>query len=129
MSVCEKIKSAFDGISIPDMAEYYAFTESCRRIYSGSPEWRSVKKTGLYRGGSRSMNMLNTAKVLCDRLAVLTFAEKPEITFSDAECGEFVRRVIERNNLSGRMCEILSYAYAMGGCVFRPYICGGEIGI
>lgn len=128
IGICEDVKSAF-GNDVPDLSAYYALTEKCRRIYAGEPDWRSVKKGGLYHAGSRTIAMLNTAKVLCDRFAVLLFSEEPEIIFSNEECGSFVRSVIEKSNLFGRMGELLSAAYAMGGAVFRPYINNGEISI
>lgn len=128
MNVCERAGKIF-GAAAPDLSGYYAASGRWRRIYCGEPEWMVVKKSGLYRGGSRRLNMLGAAKVLCDRFAVYAFAEEPEIVFEDKRCGDFVGRVLERNGFFGRMNEMLSYAFAMGGCVFRPYISGGEIGI
>ncbi len=129
MSICDDVKKVCGKSAAADMTGYYALSDRCRRIYSGEPEWRTVRKNGLYRGGTRSMNLLNTAKTLCDRFAAFTFSETPEIIFENEKCGNFVRGVLEKSGLFGKMTEILSYAYAMGGCVFRPYLCGGEIGI
>ncbi len=128
IGIFEDVKKAV-GADVPDLDAYYGMTEKCRRIYAGEPDWRRVKKGGLYHAGSRTIAMLNTAKVLCDRFAVLLFAEEPEIIFSSGKCDEFVRGVIEKSNLFGRMGELLSAAYAMGGAVFRPYINNGEIDI
>jgi A118 family predicted phage portal protein len=126
--ICEDVKRIF-GSAPAEMSGYYADSQRWRRIYAGEPHWQSVKKSGLYRGGSRRINMLGGAKVLCDRFAVGVFAEEPEIVFEDERCGGFVKDVLQRSNFMSRMNEILSYAFAMGGCVFRPYINGGEVGI
>ncbi len=129
MGVCEEIRAVFPEAEVSGLAEYYNMLNRCERIYSGEPEWRYVKKNGLYRGGSRSLAMLNAAKILCDRFAVLAFAEVPEIIFSNEKAGKFVKRTLEENDLYGKMHDILSRAFAMGSCVFRPYISGGRIGI
>lgn len=128
MDIYQQIKAAF-GKAVPDLSEYFALTDRCRRIYAGEPEWRSVKKNGLYRSGNRSLALLNTAKVLCDRFAVFAFSEPPEVVCGSKNAGDLLRDVIEKTNLFGRMSEELSYAFAMGGCVFRPYLHGGDIGI
>lgn len=129
MSICEDLQKVFPESAFPQLTEYYSLTERCRRIYSGEPDWRTVKKNGLYRGGSRTMGMLNTAKVLCDKFAVGTLSETPETVFSNKKTGDFISRVLEENSFMSRLSETLSYAYALGGCVFRPYICEGKIGI
>ena len=112
-----------------ELRQYYASADSWRRIYSGEPEWKTVKKSGLYRGGTRRMNMLGTAKVLCDRFASGVMAEKPSLVFADERVGEYVRRVLDEDGFWGKLTERLPYAFAMGGCVFRPYINSGKIGI
>lgn len=128
MNFCEDVRKIF-GVSSYDLSDYYSAAAAWHRIYCGEPDWRNVKKSGLYRMGNRRMNMLGAAKVLCDRFAVCVSAEEPEFVFEDKKCGEFVESVLEENNFLGRLNELLSYAFAMGGCVFRPYISGGKIGV
>lgn len=129
MNICEDFKAVFPDAQAPALGGYYAAADRFAKIYAGEPPWRFVKKSGLYQGGSRKMSLLNAAKVLCDRFAFFTFAEQPELVFSDGKTEKYVRGVLERTGLLGRMTEYLSRAYAMGGCVFRPYIDGGKIGV
>ena len=129
IGVCNDVRDVFKECSVPDIDGYYSLSRNWLGIYEGRPEWSRVKKGGLYRSGSRKLSMLNTAKVLCDRLAVLINSEEPEIIFSSKNYEAFIKRVIERSGLADRMTGIISRAYASGGVVFRPYICGGEISI
>lgn len=129
MNETEEIKKLFSGSGGAELRRYYTAADGWRRIYGGEPEWRTVKKSGLYRGGSRRMNMLGTAKVLCDRLACGVMVERPKIVFADERVGEYVERVLEENGFFDMLSEKLPYAFAMGGCVFRPYINRGKIGI
>ena len=129
MNGIDDVSKVFGKCTGALLRQYYASAEGWRRIYSGEPDWKTVKKSGLYRGGSRRMNMLGTAKVLCDRFAAGVMAEKPSLVFADERVGEYVGRVLDESNFWGRLTERLPYAFAMGGCVFRPYINSGKIGI
>lgn len=129
MNVSEDVSRVFHKNGNAELRRYYASAESWRRIYSGEPEWKTVKKSGLYRGGTRRMNMLGTAKVLCDRFASGVMAEKPSLVFADEKVGGYVRRVFDESGFMAKLAECLPYAFAMGGCVFRPYINSGKIGI
>lgn len=123
------VQKLFGGGSGTQLRQYFSCQDGWRRIYSGEPDWKTVKKSGLYRSGSRRMNMLTAAKPLCDRLAVGVMAEMPSLVFADERVGEYVSSVLEESCFFTRLSEFLSYAFAMGGCVFRPYINGGRIGI
>lgn len=129
MNETEEIKKLFSGSGGAALRSYYSVADNWRRIYGGEPEWRTVKKSGLYRGGSRRMNMLGTAKVLCDRLTCGVMAERPKIVFSDERVGEYVEGILKESRFFDMLSEKLPYAFAMGGCVFRPYINRGKIGI
>lgn len=129
MGEIEEVKKVFGGSGGAELRQYYASADGWRRIYGGDPEWKTVKKSGLYRSGARRMNMLGTAKVLCDRFAAGVMAEKPKLVYSDKAVGEYVQRVLEESGFFERLTERLPYAFATGGCVFRPYINKGRIGI
>ncbi len=129
MNVSEDVSRVFHKGGNAELRRYYASAESWRRIYSGEPEWKTVKKSGLYRGGTRRMNMLGTAKVLCDRFASGVMAEKPSLVFTDEKVGGYVEKVLDESGFWAKLTECLPYAFAMGGCVFRPYINSGKIGI
>lgn len=129
MNGSDDMSRIFHKAGNAELGRYYASAENWRRIYSGEPEWKTVKKSGLYRGGTRRMNMLGTAKVLCDRFAAGVMAEKPSLVFADEKVGGYVRRVFDECGFWAKLTERLPYAFAMGGCVFRPYINSGKIGI
>ncbi|MBQ8781104.1 MAG: phage portal protein [Oscillospiraceae bacterium] len=129
IGICDDVRSVFPDTAVPDIDGYYTLSERWRRIYEGNPDWSSVKKSGLYRSGNRRLSMLNTAKVLCDRLAVLINSEEPEVIFSNEKYGSYVLNVLKKTGFLQRMTGILSRAYASGGVVFRPFINGGEVDI
>lgn len=68
------IKTAFPDACAPDIADYYGKKmNTWRKVFEGHPPWEKVKFHGLKKKEDRPMNMLNTAKVLCDCFADLTF--------------------------------------------------------
>lgn len=127
MNICDEVRLAFPEISVPELTDYYSASDGFMRIFSGDPDWRYVKKSGLYSGGVRELSMLNAAKVLCDRLSALILAEQPEFFFKEGACGDFIKRVLTENSFITRLPDVLSYAFAYGGCAFRPYASGGRI--
>lgn len=129
MSEIDDVSKVFRKGGNSQLRQYFVTAEGWKRIYCGDPDWKTVKKSGLYRGGSRRMNMLGTAKAVCDRFAAGVMAEKPNLVFSDKAVGEYVRRVLDESSFWQKLAERLPYAFAMGGCVFRPYINSGKIGI
>lgn len=129
MGEIDDVKKLFGGSGGAELRQYYASADTWRRIYGGDPDWKTVKKSGLYRGGSRRMNMLGTAKVLCDRFAAGVMVERPKLVYSDKAVGEYVQKVLDESSFFERLTERLPYAFATGGCVFRPYISKGKIAI
>ena len=75
----DKLKAAYDDI--PSDNGFYQCIDRWTAVYEGRPAWKTVKKAGLQanKGGTRQMNMLNVAKVLCDEMAHRVFAEQVEI--------------------------------------------------
>ncbi len=127
INILNEIKSSYPNIITPSLADYYSLSSKMLRIYGGDPDWKFAKKGGLYQGGTRSLAMLGTAKVLCDSLSTLTFTEPPTFIIDNPEVSDYVNNVFAENNLFYRMSEILSYSYALGGCFFRPFIKDNKI--
>lgn len=124
----QDVKTAFPDLKFTDESRFYDnVIYRCRDIYTGVPEWRQVKRSGLYRHGLRNMSLLNAAKVLCDELAMLTFSEKTEITVSDRRVNGFISRTLDKNGFYKNMPQFLSYAYALGGGAVKCYIADGGV--
>ncbi len=121
------IKTAFPDISAPDTENYYQNQiREWRNIFEGHPPWEKVSVQGLKKKRKRSMNMLNVAKVLCDCFADLTFSEQFEITISDDLYQEYVDRQLNENGFWKKAPELLSAAYALGGCCVKVFAENGE---
>ena len=127
MNICDEVRCAFPEVNVPDLSGYYLATDNFMRIFSGDPDWRFVKKSGLYNSGTRSISLINAAKVLCDRLSALILAEFPDFCFQNSQCGDFINSVLQQNQFAARLPDILSFAFAYGGCAFRPFVSNGKI--
>lgn len=114
---------------LPKDNGFYAYIEQWTQIYEGEPDWALVKKAGLQatKKGRRRLNMLNTAKVLCDELAHRVFAEQCEICAGTEELDEFLREFLDREGFWRQMPRLLARAFAEGGMVIREYIDGGRV--
>ena len=123
----EKIKQAFPGEHFPEDGSYYAKMDMWQRIYEGEPEWKAVKQAGLGKGGKRRMNMLNTAKILCDEFAHKCFAEQVDISCGSEEYDKFILDFLDREGFWKNIPQLLSKAFAQGGCVMREYIDNGKV--
>lgn len=82
MSIITDAKKVY-GKTVPDFGDFYGYIEKWDDIFCNRPEWRRVKKSGLYAKGDRLMSALCAAKVLADEFARLTFSE--QVTISAAE--------------------------------------------
>ena len=118
----EKIRQAFPGDLFPEDNGFYAKMDGWQLIYEGSPDWRSVKRAGLGKGGKRLMNMLNTAKILCDEFAHKCFAEQVDISCGSEEYDRFILDFLDREGFWKNIPRLLSAAFAQGGCALREYI-------
>ena len=59
--------------------------------------------------------MTNMAKVICDKLATMTFSEQCDISVDDEKYNDTVSEVLENNCFWERFPEFLSRSYALGG--------------
>lgn len=119
MSIITDAKKVY-GKTVPDFGDFYGYIEKWDDIFCNRPEWRRVKKSGLYAKGDRLMNALCAAKVLADEFARLTFSE--QVTISAAEPYlEYVTAALNDSGFWKRMPEFLSQAYALGGGVVKVY--------
>lgn len=129
MDIYSEIRSAFPEIAIPNIGDYYAREiEAAKRVYQGSPPWKRVRSAGLKKK-TRDRALLNAAKVVCDKMAALTYSEQCEITASNENYREIISDVLEENAFQSKFPEWLSRAYAMGGGVMKLRIDQGEIKI
>lgn len=119
MSIINDAKKVY-GKTVPDFGDFYGYIEKWDDIFCNRPEWRRVKKSGLYAKGDRLMNTLCAAKVLADEFARLTFSE--QVTISAAEPYlEYVTKALNEGGFWKRMPEFLSQAYALGGGIVKVY--------
>ncbi len=116
------ISTAFPEIKLPDIGSYYSEKIAVwQRIYENEPYWKYVRKRSLKKKGRRKMELLNTAKVLCDCFSDLTFSEQVEITLSDDQYQEYIMKQLERCGFWENLPELISKTYAMGGGAVKVY--------
>lgn len=72
------------------------------------------------------MNMLNTAKVLCDCFSDLTFSEQVEITIDDDTYQKYIDKQLNVNGFWKKIPDLLSIAYALGGCSVKIFAENGK---
>ncbi len=124
------IHQIFKGKRLPEEDRLYSeIIPECTGIYRGEPPWSEVKRSGLYKKGSRQMNMLNMAKILCDEMSALTFSEQTSITVSDEKLQEFLDGVLSDNGFYKNIPTWLSYSYALGGGVLKIYTADKKIAV
>ena len=123
----DKIKQAFPGERFPEDGGYYAKIDLWQRIYEGEPEWMKVNRAGLGKGGKRRMNMLGTAKILCDEFSHKCFGEQVDISCGSEEYDNFIHEFLDREGFWKNLPQLLSKAFAQGGCALREYIDAGKV--
>jgi len=123
----DKMRTAFPDMDFPGDNGFFGEMAEWQRIYEGFPRWRRVKRAGLGKGGERQMNMLNTAKILCDELAHKCFAEQADISCGSEVYDRFILDFLDREGFWKNIPRLLSAAFAQGGCVLREYIENGKV--
>lgn len=127
MSIYSEIKKVFPDIPIADISDYYTEEiEPAKNIYRGSPPWKRVKSSGI-KQKSRDRSLLNMAKVVCDKMAALTYSEQCGIECSDEEYGKLITDTLERNAFNRKLPEWLSRAFALGGGELKINIIDSKI--
>ena len=124
MSIISEAKKVFPEI-VPELGSYYGVISDWDRIYSNSPPWKKVKKSGLYAKGSRSMSALLAAKVAADEFSRLTFSEQVTIVVAKPY-EEYVSKVLDKCGFWRRFPDFLSCAYALGGGAAKIYAADGS---
>lgn len=121
MTISE-IKAAFTDVHIPDIDSYYSDKiKNWQNIFESHPPWEMVKAHGLKKKEERKMNMLNTAKVLCDCFSDLTFSEQVDITLDNKAYQKYIDTQLNANGFWKKIPELLSIAYALGGCCVKVF--------
>ena len=79
MNVSEDVSRVFHKNGNAELRRYYASAESWRRIYSGEPEWKTVKKSGCCFDYNTSASFM--LDVLVEKLTGKKFLEymRPEL--------------------------------------------------
>ncbi len=121
MNILQDAKQAFPETELLNLSENYKEMGLHKRIFQNAPPWNRTRASGLYAKGFRSRKLLNTAKVICDEFSAMTFSEQVEITLDDKQYQEFVNKTLDKTGFWRRFPELLSYAYAMGGCALKIY--------
>lgn len=116
------IKTAFPDVCPSGIDSYYSEKITrWRNVFEGHPPWEKVSFQGLKQKDNRSMNMLNTAKVLCDCFADLTFSEQVEIGIDDEAYQKYIDKTLNDNGFWKKIPDLLSIAYALGGCCAKVF--------
>ncbi|MBD5104472.1 MAG: phage portal protein [Ruminococcaceae bacterium] len=120
-----QIKTAFPDV--PDIDGYYSEQiNGWRNVFEGHPPWEKVRVQGLEKKQERKMNMLNTAKVLCDCFSDLTFSEQVEITIDNETYQKYIDKQLNVNGFWKKIPDLLSIAYALGGCCVKVFAENGK---
>jgi A118 family predicted phage portal protein len=123
MGIIKGARSIFSDKNIPDYEDYYSSNiDVWKQIYKGCPPWRTTHKTGLNPKKQRERDTLNTAKVLSNELANLTFSEQVDITVSDKTYNEYVQKVLQDNGFWKNFPDLLELEYAIGGGILKTYL-------
>ncbi|MGN0596363.1 MAG: phage portal protein [Ruminiclostridium sp.] len=123
MSICGDISAVFPDLKIVDISDYYSMEiAEAKGIYQCHPPWENVPSSNLGKKKSRKRAMLNTAKIVCDKLATLTFSEQCDINIENEQTKEYVMQVLEDNGFWEKFPEFLSRAFALGGGAIKTYI-------
>ena len=119
---------AFPDIKIPELTAFYEELEKWSDIFEGRPKWRKVKRSGgLVRGTERMVNMLNTGKILCDEFGHKCFAEQVDITCGNDAYDKYLADFLDREGFWKTVPQLISKAFAHGGCALREYIENGAV--
>ena len=125
--ITKNAAEAFPEAQLPALDEHYGRIAAWNNIYKGDPSWNKVKRSGLYKRGDRKMNLLGTAKVLCDSFSDLCFTEQVDISCSDKSCQDYLLGVLQRESFWNTVPHFLSGAFAHGGCAVRAYVSDGRV--
>lgn len=121
MNILQDTKQAFPNLKILNLSDNYRNMEFHKRIFQNNPPWQRTRASGLYSKGFRDRKLLNAAKVICDEFSAMTFSEQVEITLDNELYQSYIDKTLNFTGFWRRFPEILSYAYAMGGCALKIY--------
>lgn len=121
MNILQDAKQAFPNLEILNLSDNYKDMRLHKHIFQNNPPWRRTRASGLYAKGFRNRKLLNAAKVICDEFSAMTFSEQVEITLDNELYQEYIDKTLNFVGFWRRFPEILSYAYAMGGCALKIY--------
>ncbi|MBQ7003359.1 MAG: phage portal protein [Oscillospiraceae bacterium] len=120
-SILQDTAQAWPDMHLLQLEENYRHMGLHKRIFGGAPPWDRAKASGLYARGTRRRKLMQAAKVVCDEFSALTFSEQVEITLDHAPYQDYIMRTLNEVGFWKHFPELLSYAYAMGGCSLKVY--------
>ena len=126
MSAFKNVKTAFKSQYIPSFGEYYKNIEKWEKIYKGEGDWTTVPRGGI-NGGTRRINQMNAAKLVCNELLKLTFSAQVDISISDDKLQEHVENVLQNGGFWKAFPELLERFYALGGAAVKAYLDKGKV--
>lgn len=127
MTIVSDVQKAFPELSIPNVSSYYTGEiQKWLNIFENNPPWKKTKRNALINRNVRIINMLNTAKVLCDTFADLTFSEQCKITVNNEQYQKYIDEQLNINGFWKNMPEWISSAYALGGGCIKVYADNGN---
>lgn len=106
---------------------FFTRCEEWKDIYSGAPPWTDVTTKSIRKKYRRRMSQLGTAKLLCDEFAHKVFAEQVEISTGNDGYDEWLKDFLDREGFWKNMPQLLSRAFAVGGCCIKEYIGDGKV--
>ncbi len=123
MSIYSDISQVFPELRIVDISDYYTSEiKTAKNVYQGHPSWEFVPCSNLGKKKRRHRSLMNTAKIVCDKLATLTFSEQCDISIENESTKQYVLKVLEDNGFWEKFPEFLSRAFALGGGAIKTYI-------
>lgn len=124
--IVSDVQRAFPEMTVPNISGYYSeCIEKWKNIFENNPPWKSTKKSGLHSKGDRKLNMLSTAKVLCDCFSELTFSEQVNIVIDDKDYQNYIDECLDSCGFWRHMPGFISQMYALGGGSIKIYISNG----
>jgi A118 family predicted phage portal protein len=126
MSAFKSVKTAFKSQNIPMLDGYYKNIEKWEKIYKGEGDWTTVSRGGI-NGGTRKINQMNAAKLLCNEFLKLTFSEQVDISISDEKLQAYVYDVLQDGGFWRAFPELLERFFALGGAAVKVYSDKGKV--
>jgi A118 family predicted phage portal protein len=126
MGVFKSVKTAFKDKNIPALDGYYENIHKWEAVYKGNGGWTTVTQGGLKKG-TRKLNQMNAAKLVCGELLNITFSGQVDISISDGEIKAFVDKTLNDGGFWKNFPTLIERSFALGGAVLKAYLDNGAV--